>query len=293
MDWIDATRKGSVRCCLLLITLGCGAYGFTVGIRNGWEMGAYVAVKLPFILLITLLLNGLLNGLLGLVLGSGISIRKSLQFLLVGLAIMAVILGALSPISFFATLNMPSSGDGSGRFAWHGASLLMHTGLIAFAGITAFVVLIALFGPVIAVFLFSSGYLVFSGHAFPARSIVIATIFTTIIYLQSRTLKHFNCLILYDRIHPCMNLRDCITNVVLNKSLWIVLSYNTSRFHNRQSVTKVFGLFHIVSRQNYGYLLGFQQLNPLPNYLPGLRVKACSRFVQNEQLRFLHKGTGN
>jgi len=108
-----------------------------VGIRNGWEMGAYVAVKLPFILLITLLLNGLLNGLLGLVLGSGIGIRKSLQFLLVGLAIMAVILGALSPISFFATLNMPSSGDGSGRFAWHGASLLMHTGLIAFAGITA------------------------------------------------------------------------------------------------------------------------------------------------------------
>ena len=37
----------------------------------------------------------------------------------------------------FATLNMPSSGDGSGRFAWHGASLLMHTCLIAFAGITA------------------------------------------------------------------------------------------------------------------------------------------------------------
>ena len=55
--------------------------------------------------------------------------------------------------------------------------------LQAFAGVTAFVVLIALFGPVIAVFLFSSGYLVFSGHAFPARSIVIATIFTTIIYL--------------------------------------------------------------------------------------------------------------
>ena len=81
-------------------------------------------------------MNGLLNGLLGLVLGSGIGFRKSVQFLLTGFAIMAVILGALSPISFFATLNMPSSGDGSGRFAWHGASLLMHTCLIAFAGIT-------------------------------------------------------------------------------------------------------------------------------------------------------------
>lgn len=136
-DWIGAARTGSVRCCLLLIALGCGAYGFTVGLRNGWEMGAYVAVKLPLILLITLLLNGLLNGLLGLVVGSGIGVRKSLQFLLVGVTIMAVILGALSPVSFFATLNTPSSGDGSGGYAWHGASLLMHTLLIAFAGIVA------------------------------------------------------------------------------------------------------------------------------------------------------------
>ena len=108
-----------------------------MGLRNGWEMGAYVAVKLPLIHLITLLLNGLLNGLLGLVLGSGIGIRKSLHFLLVGLAIMALILGALSPVSFFATLNTPSTGDGSSQYAWHGASLLMHTLLIAFAGIVA------------------------------------------------------------------------------------------------------------------------------------------------------------
>ena len=122
---------------MALIALGCGAYGFTVGLRNGWEMGAYVALKLPLIIFITLLLNGLLNGLLGLALGSGLGFRKSVQFLLTGFAIMAVILGALSPISFFVTLNMPASDGGSGRYAWHGASLLMHTCLIAFAGITA------------------------------------------------------------------------------------------------------------------------------------------------------------
>ena len=122
---------------MALIALGCGAYGFTVGLRNGWEMGAYVAVRLPLIIFITLIVNGLLNFLLGLVLGIGIGFRKNVQFLLSGFAIMAVTLGALSPISFFATLNMPSSVDGSGRFAWHGASLLMHTFLIAFARITA------------------------------------------------------------------------------------------------------------------------------------------------------------
>ena len=119
---------------MALIALGCGAYGFTVGLRNGWEMGAYVALKLPLIIFITLLLNGLLNGL---ALGSGLGFRKSVQFLLTGFAIMAVILGALSPISFFLTLNMPASDGGSGRYAWHDASLLMHTCLIAFAGITA------------------------------------------------------------------------------------------------------------------------------------------------------------
>lgn len=135
--WIESAQKELVSYCMSLIVLGCGAYGFTIGLRNGLEMGAYVAIKLPLIIFITLIANGLLNGLLGLVLGSGIGFRKSVQFLLIGFAIMSVILGALSPVSFFVTLNMPSSGDVAGRFAWHGASLLMHTCLIAFAGITA------------------------------------------------------------------------------------------------------------------------------------------------------------
>ena len=70
-------------------------------------MAFYVALKLPFIIFLTLFINGMLNGMLSLALGSGIGFRKSLQFLLTGLAIMSIILGALSSISFFATLNMP------------------------------------------------------------------------------------------------------------------------------------------------------------------------------------------
>ena len=135
-EWIEAAQSSSTRLCVALITLGCGAYGFTVGLRNGWEMGAYVAVKLPLILFITLLFNGLLNGLLGLALGSGIGVRKSIRFLLIGFAIMSIILGALSPISFFATLNMPEPGTLDDA-TWHGANLLLHTSLIAYAGILA------------------------------------------------------------------------------------------------------------------------------------------------------------
>ena len=64
-DWIESAQRDSVPYCMALIALGCGAYGFTIGLRNGWEMGAYVAVKLPLIIFITLIVNGLLNGLLG------------------------------------------------------------------------------------------------------------------------------------------------------------------------------------------------------------------------------------
>jgi len=81
-------------------------------------MAFYVALKLPFIIFLTLFINGMLNGMLSLALGSGIGFRKSLQFLLTGFAIMSIILGALSPISFFATLNMPEPGA-LGDATWH------------------------------------------------------------------------------------------------------------------------------------------------------------------------------
>ena len=134
--WIEGSHRGSIPFCIALITLGCCSYGFTIGLRHGSEMAFYVALKLPFIIFLTLFLNGMLNGMLSLALGSGIGFRKSLQFLLTGFAIMSIILGALSPISFFATLNMPEPGA-LGDATWHGANLLLHTSLIAYAGILA------------------------------------------------------------------------------------------------------------------------------------------------------------
>lgn len=135
-SWIEGTQRGSLRICAVLIVVGCSTYGFTIGLRNGWDMGAYVAIKLPAIIFLTLFINAILNGMLGLVLGSGIGFRQSLQFLLTGFAIMSVILGALSPVTFFATLNMPEPGA-AGSHSWHGANLLLHTILIAFAGFLA------------------------------------------------------------------------------------------------------------------------------------------------------------
>lgn len=132
--WINGVRSGSLRVCLTLIIGGLALYGATVGLWRGWEMAAYVAIKLPAAVLLTLLVNGLLNGMLGLVLGSGIGFRQSLQFLLAGFAIMALILGALSPVTFFLALNTPPADHVDTR-DWHALTLLTHTVAIAIAGI--------------------------------------------------------------------------------------------------------------------------------------------------------------
>lgn len=134
--WISGRQRGAVGVCILFIILGCGAYGFTIGLWRGWDMAAYVAIKLPAAILLTLLVNGLLNGMLGLALGSGIGFRQSLQFLLAGFAIMSITLGALSPVTFFLTLNTPPHTDPGAR-DWHALTLLVHTIMIAIAGVIA------------------------------------------------------------------------------------------------------------------------------------------------------------
>jgi hypothetical protein len=133
-SWIKDVRHGSVRVCLTLIITGFALYGTTVGLWRGWEMAAYVSIKLPAAVLLTLLVNGLLNGMLGLVLGSGIGFRQSLQFLLAGFAIMSLILGALSPVTFFLAFNTPPA-DHPDASSWHALTLLSHTLAIALAGI--------------------------------------------------------------------------------------------------------------------------------------------------------------
>ncbi len=140
--WIREGRRDSIPVCMVLITLGCGLYGSIIGFRQGLEMACYVALKLPAIILLTLCVNGLLNGLLGLVLGSEIGLRQSLRFLLTGYAIMGLTLGALSPVILFINLNMPGP-SADGALVGHAATLLLHTAVIAMAGILAHVRLLS------------------------------------------------------------------------------------------------------------------------------------------------------
>lgn len=134
--WLTGDIKSSLLFCIPAILLGCGAYGFTMGLWQGWEMAAYVGIKLPLVIFATLLINGMINGMLAMALGSGIGFRQSVQFLLAGFALMSIILLSLSPITFVMSLHAPAPSD-PGAKQWHSVTLLTHTLMIAYAGIVS------------------------------------------------------------------------------------------------------------------------------------------------------------
>lgn len=88
-----------------LLVICCAIYGATLGIWHSGKMAVYVAIKFPLAILLTLIINCLINGISALVTGSGISVRQSLQFLIIGFTIFGIIVAALSPILFFMNLN--------------------------------------------------------------------------------------------------------------------------------------------------------------------------------------------
>lgn len=119
---------------LIVVTaVGFACYGFTTGFWRSPLMGCYVAVKMPLLIACTLGCNGFLNGLLGILLGSGLGFRQSLQALLSAFAVSSLILGSLSPVTFFLALNAPPPDSPEAPTA-HAGYLLTHTALIAVAG---------------------------------------------------------------------------------------------------------------------------------------------------------------
>jgi hypothetical protein len=132
--WLDTPSTTQVMGVAATAAAGLALYGFTVGFWRDPLMGAYVAVKLPLLVALTLICNGLLNGLLGMLLGTGLGFRASLLALLTAFALAAVILGSLAPITLFMAWNAPAA-DSPGASQAHSAYLVVHTALIGFAGI--------------------------------------------------------------------------------------------------------------------------------------------------------------
>lgn len=135
-EWIENPSLRNLVICIVTIILGFGCYGLTVGLWRDPLMGVFVGVKMPALIFITLACNGFLNGMFGLLLGSGLGFRQSLLAQLMSFAIAALILGSLSPIFLFLALNAPSPEAANAALA-HSNYLIIHTVLIAYAGVIA------------------------------------------------------------------------------------------------------------------------------------------------------------
>ncbi len=134
--WLAQPTAARLLACAAAIVVGCGAYGFTLGLWRAPLMGAYVAAKLPLLIFLTLLTNGVLNGMLAQVLGSGLGFRQTLLAMLMSFACFSLITGALSPVALMMVLDAPRPGEPGGQAAYR-SILLTHVVIIAFAGVTA------------------------------------------------------------------------------------------------------------------------------------------------------------
>jgi len=118
-----------------IITLGAGCFGAAMGWWRAPEQALYVAIKFPFIILLTALGNALLNAMLAPLLGLNISLRQSLLAILMSFAIAAAILGAFSPLVGFLVWNAPPMTPDVKSTATYGLIKLVDVVVIAFAGI--------------------------------------------------------------------------------------------------------------------------------------------------------------
>src|SRR6187431_944724 len=103
--WLENPTMVRLLACAAAIVLGCGAYGFTLGLWRAPLMGGYVAVKLPLLIFLTLLTNGLLNGMLAQVLGSGLGFKQTVLAMLMSFACFSLITGALSPVALMMVVD--------------------------------------------------------------------------------------------------------------------------------------------------------------------------------------------
>ncbi len=134
--WMTHSPAKMLCLTLPIIILGCGCYGLSMGLWQGWQMASYAGIKFPLVVIATLCVNAIINGMFAMALGSGISFRQSLQLLFTAFAICALILGALSPITIGMALQGPST-DETGAKTFHSITMLTHVFMISYAGIVS------------------------------------------------------------------------------------------------------------------------------------------------------------
>lgn len=120
---------------LLVIVVGSGAYGATIGLGRAPLQAIFAAAKFPLLILLTTAGNALLNGMLAQLLGLGISFRQAALAIGTSFAVASLVLAALAPVTLFLWWSVPPFSSAQAVIA-HNATLVVHVALIALAGAT-------------------------------------------------------------------------------------------------------------------------------------------------------------
>lgn len=135
-SWLERANTRRLLLCFTTILIGAGTYGAAMGFWRAPLQALYVAIKFPFIILLTTLANALLNAMFAPLLGLNIGLRQTLFAVLLSFTIVSAILGAFSPIVAFVIWNAPPLAAGPSNWDVTYSSIqLMHVAIIAFAGI--------------------------------------------------------------------------------------------------------------------------------------------------------------
>lgn len=119
---------------LVVPTVVFGAvYGAVLGSWHGARLAAYVAVKVPLLMLSTAAITALFNWIAAALLGLRMRMAQTFALTLVPLAIASIVAASLAPVAWFFTQALP--GPSPAQRTLHNVLYLVHVTLIAIGGI--------------------------------------------------------------------------------------------------------------------------------------------------------------
>lgn len=111
LDAVTGTGRESVRALLdasAVIVLGASSYGFAFGFWRSPLQGVYSAAKMPVLFLSAAATSAVINWMLAQLMGARLTLGQVCAAMLVGMGIVAAIMGSLSPVALFVVLHAPA-----------------------------------------------------------------------------------------------------------------------------------------------------------------------------------------
>lgn len=131
-----ASRRGllpSIGLAAAVVILGSATYGFTFGLWRSSLLAAYVAIKLPALLVITTSLVMLLNWIVAQLTASGLGFTQVAALTYRAMATASLVLASLAPVSAFMAVACPPPQPNDDLA--HNVLLLIHVAFVACAGV--------------------------------------------------------------------------------------------------------------------------------------------------------------